>query len=77
MTTPTISASLLCSGALLLAPLSAGAAQAAGSSPCKLLTATEVAAAAGWKPSDPKEKTYGTTATCPFTGNALKYETRP
>jgi hypothetical protein len=67
--------SLLCSAALVLAPLSAGAAQAASPSPCKLLTASEVAAAAGWTPSEPKEESYGTTGTCTFTGNALKHQT--
>jgi hypothetical protein len=67
--------SLLCSAALVLAPLSAIAAQAGAASPCKLVTASEVAAAAGWKPSAPKEESYGTTGTCTFTGNAQKQQT--
>ena len=72
---PTTTSSVLCSAALMLAPLSLGAAQAAAPSPCKLLTASEVAAAAGWTPSEPKEDTYGTTGTCTFTGYALKHQT--
>jgi hypothetical protein len=75
MTTHPTSVSLICSAALLLAPLSLSAAQAGAPSPCKLLTTSEVAAAVGWKPTDPKEKTYGTTSTCTFTGNALKHQT--
>jgi hypothetical protein len=67
--------SLLCSAVLVLAPLSAGAAQAGAPSPCKLLTASEVAAASGWTPSEPKEETYGTTGTCTLTGKALKHQT--
>jgi hypothetical protein len=75
MTKPTSTTSLLCAAALLLLRLSPSAAQAQAPSPCKLITATEVAAATGWKPSDPEEKTYGTTATCTFIGNALRRQT--
>jgi hypothetical protein len=75
MIKPTSTISPLCSALLLLLPLSTSAAQAEAPSPCKLLTASEIIAAAGWTPSDPKENTYGTTATCTFTGNALKHQT--
>jgi hypothetical protein len=64
-----------CCFALLGAPLAPGAAQARGVKPCDLLTTSEVATAAGWTPSAPEAKTYGSTATCQFTGNALKHET--
>ena len=45
-------------------------AQAPAASPCDLLTAAEIEAAAGWKPAAPKAESYGTTATCTFTGSA-------
>ena len=66
---------MACCFALLGVPLAAGAAQARGAKPCELLTTSEVATAAGWKPSAPNADTYGSTATCQFTGNALKHET--
>jgi hypothetical protein len=68
-------ARVACCFALLVAPLTVGAAQAGAAKPCKLLTASEVAAAAGWTPSAPEAHAYGSTATCQFTGNALKHET--
>jgi hypothetical protein len=66
---------LACCLALLGSPLAVGAAQARATKPCELLTTSEVARAAGWKPSAPTADTYGSTATCQFTGNALKHET--
>jgi hypothetical protein len=64
-----------CGFVLLAAPLAVGAAQTREAKPCELLTTSEVAAAAGWTPSAPEAKTYGSTATCRFTGNARKHET--
>ena len=66
---------LACCFALLWAPLAVGSAQAGGAKPCDLLTTSEVATAAGWTPFAPEAKTYGSTATCQFTGNARKHET--
>jgi hypothetical protein len=61
---------------LLLAALCAttATAQSPTASACDLLTAAEVEAAAGWKPAAPEAKTYGTTSTCTFTGDALKHQ---
>jgi hypothetical protein len=60
---------------LAAASFSPALAQTAAVAPCSLLTAAEVTKAAGFTPSAPKSDTYGTTATCQFTGNALKRET--
>jgi hypothetical protein len=68
-------ARVACCFTMLVMPLAAGAAQARVAKPCELVTTSEVATAAGWKPSAPKADTYGSTATCQFTGNALKHET--
>ena len=59
---------------LLLALGATDAVAQAAASACDLLTAAEVEAAAGWKPSAPKAENYGTTSTCTFTGNALKHQ---
>ena len=58
---------------ILLATLCATA-QAQAPFACDLLTAGEVESATGWKPGASKSETYGTTATCTFTGDALKHE---
>ena len=66
----------LAGGAVLAAAsFSPVLAQTGAVAPCNLLTAAEVTKAAGFTPSAPEPHTYGTTATCRFTGNALKRET--
>ena len=59
---------------LLLAALSASSARAQAPFACNLLTAAEVETATGWRPGSSESKTHGTTATCTFTGDALKHE---
>jgi hypothetical protein len=62
----------LCTLILLATPYAVAQAQAPFA--CDLLTAAEVETAAGWKPGASESKTYGTTGTCTFTGDALKYQ---
>ena len=57
---------------LLAAPYTVAQAQAPFA--CDLLTAAEVQTAVGWKPAASESKTYGTTGTCTFTGDALKHQ---
>ena len=59
---------------LLLAGLSATSAEAQAPFACNLLTGAEVETATGWKPGASESKVYGTTATCTFTGDALRHE---
>ena len=65
---------VFCMLALIAAPCSIAHAQALAPFACNLLTAVEVETAAGWKPGASESKTYGTTATCTFTGDALKHQ---
>jgi hypothetical protein len=65
----------LVGSSLLFAALYATNAGAqAPASACDLLSAAEVEAATGWKPAAPEAKTYGTTSTCTFTGNAREHQ---
>ena len=64
-----VSSMLVCL-ALLAAPHDRAEAQAPFA--CNLLTSAEVETAAGWKPAASESKTYGTTGTCTFTGDAAK-----
>ena len=61
---------VLCTLVLLASPYAAAQGQAPFA--CNLLTTAEVQSAVGWKPGASESKTYGTTGTCTFTGNAAQ-----
>ena len=61
---------VLCTLILLATPYAVAQAQAPFA--CNLLTSAEVLTATGWKPAASESKTYGSTGSCTFTGDALK-----